>query len=102
MAWLLASPATVACLGFAVAPRSRFPVRAAATAAVLAATVAPVRLLAKAEGRPLTAAQTARQGAETLAGLLLRSVGPMTALGRWALTGTRHSALSPKSNRRAL
>ncbi|MFG2916406.1 glycosyltransferase family 2 protein [Kitasatospora sp. NPDC048298] len=30
----------------------------------------------------------------------LKSVGPLTALGRWAVTGTRHTALAPKSNRR--
>ncbi len=40
------------------------------------------------------------RSAETLAGLLLKSVGPLTALGRWAVTGTRQTALAPKSNRR--
>lgn len=100
MAWLLVSPATATCLALALGPRTRPPVRAAATAALWAATVAPVRALAKAEGRPLTARETAVQSAETLAGLLLKSVGPMTALGRWASTGTRHTALAPKSNRR--
>ncbi|MFJ1703296.1 glycosyltransferase family 2 protein [Kitasatospora sp. NPDC088346] len=100
MAWVLVSPATAACLALALGPRTRLPVRAAATAALWAATVAPVRQLAGAEGRPLTVRETAVQSAETLAGLLLKSIGPMTALGRWAATGTRHSVLAPKSNRR--
>ncbi|MFJ1797157.1 glycosyltransferase [Kitasatospora griseola] len=100
MAWLLVSPATAACLALAFGPRTRLPVRAAATAALWAATVGPVRALVVAEGRPLTVRATAVQSAETLAGLLLKSVGPLTALGRWAVTGTRHSALAPKSNRR--
>ncbi|MFF7990156.1 hypothetical protein ACFZDG_10250 [Kitasatospora xanthocidica] len=100
MAWLLVSPATAACLALALGPRTRPQVRATAVAALLAATVAPVRLLAEAEGRPLTVRETATQSAETLAGLLLKSIGPMAALGRWAATGTRHSALAPKSNRR--
>ncbi|MFE3398456.1 hypothetical protein ACFXI0_37295 [Kitasatospora indigofera] len=56
--------------------------------------------LAQAEGRQLTVRETAVQSAETLAGLLLRSIGPMTTLGRWAVTGTRRTALAPKSNRR--
>ncbi|MFB7472571.1 glycosyltransferase family 2 protein [Kitasatospora sp. NPDC056184] len=100
MAWLLVSPATAACLALVLGPRTRPPVRAAATAALWTATVAPVCQFAKAEGRPLTVRETAVQSAETLAGLLLKSIGPMTALGRWAATGTRHSALAPKSNRR--
>ncbi|MBD0676335.1 glycosyltransferase family 2 protein [Streptomyces sp. CBMA156] len=100
MAWLLVSPATAACLALALGPRTRLPVRATATVALWAATVAPVRLLAEAEGRPLAIRETATQSAEILAGLLLKSIGPMTALGRWAVAGTRHSALAPKSNRR--
>ncbi|MFJ8470515.1 glycosyltransferase family 2 protein [Kitasatospora sp. NPDC094011] len=100
MAWLLVSPATAACLALALGPRTRFPVRATAVAALWAATVAPVRLLAEAEGRPLVVREAATQSVETLAGLLLKSLGPMAALGRWAVTGTRHSALAPKSNRR--
>ncbi|MFE7192835.1 glycosyltransferase family 2 protein [Kitasatospora sp. NPDC057541] len=100
MAWLLVSPATAACLALALGPRTRPPVRAAATVALWAATVAPVRQLAKAEGRSLTMRETAVQSAETMAGLLLKSIGPMTALARWAATGSRHSALAPKSNRR--
>ncbi|GAA2789961.1 hypothetical protein RMN57_22930 [Kitasatospora sp. CM 4170] len=100
MAWLLVSPATAACLALVLGPRTRLPVRAVATTAIWAATVAPVRWLAKAEGRSLTVRETAAQSAETLAGLLLKSIGPLTALGRWAVTGTRCSALAPKSNRR--
>ncbi|KIQ62855.1 hypothetical protein TR51_28530 [Kitasatospora griseola] len=99
-AWLLVSPATVVCLVLTLGPRTRLPVRAASTVALWAATVAPVRALAAAEGRPLTARETAVRSAETLAGLLLKSVGPLTALGRWAVTGTRYSVLAPKSNRR--
>ncbi|MEV7357325.1 hypothetical protein [Kitasatospora sp. NPDC091276] len=101
MAWLLVSPAMAACLALALGPRTRLPVRATAAAALWTATVAPVRQLAKAEGRPLTVRETAVQSAETLAGLLLKSIGPLTALGRWAVTGTRRTALAPKSNRRA-
>lgn len=100
MAWLLVSPATAVCLALALGPRTRLPVRAAATAALWAATVAPVRLLAKAQGERLTVRETAVQSAETLAGLLIKSIGPMTALVRWASTGTRHTVLAPKSNRR--
>ncbi|KJK56028.1 hypothetical protein UK12_25145 [Saccharothrix sp. ST-888] len=100
LAWLLVTPATATCLALALGPRTRLPVRATAAAALWTATVAPVRLLAQAEGRPLTVRETVTQSVETLAGLLLKSIGPMTALGRWAVTGTRHSALAPKSNRR--
>ncbi|MFI6443473.1 glycosyltransferase [Kitasatospora sp. NPDC050543] len=99
-AWLLVSPATALCLTLALGPRTRLPVRAVAATALWAAAVAPVRALASAEGRPLTGRETALRSAETLAGLLLKSVGPLTALGRWAVTGTRHTALAPKSNRR--
>ncbi|MFJ6769998.1 glycosyltransferase family 2 protein [Kitasatospora sp. NPDC091257] len=101
MAWLLVSPATATCLALAFGPRTRLPVRAAAVAALWMATVAPVRQLAKAEGRPLTVREAATLSAETLAGLLLKSIGPLAALGRWAITGTRRTALAPKSNRRA-
>ncbi|MFJ5882604.1 glycosyltransferase [Kitasatospora cineracea] len=100
MAWLLVSPATAACLALVLGPRTRLPVRAAAATALWAATVAPVRALATAEGRHLTGPETAVRSAETLAGLLLKSIGPLTALGRWAVTGTRHTTLAPKSNRR--
>ncbi|WP_030256344.1 MULTISPECIES: glycosyltransferase [Streptomyces] len=100
MAWLLVSPATATCLALALGPRTRLPVRAAAATALWAATVAPVRALAAAEGRRLTGRETVVRSAETLAGLLLKSVGPLTALGRWAVTGTRQTALAPKSNRR--
>ncbi|KJS58433.1 glycosyltransferase [Streptomyces rubellomurinus] len=100
LAWLLVSPATVACLALVLGPRTRLPVRVTAAAALWTATVAPVRLLAQGEGRPLTIRETAAQSVETLAGLLFKSIGPMTALGRWAVTGTRHSALAPKTNRR--
>ncbi|WP_195911062.1 glycosyltransferase family 2 protein [Streptomyces kaniharaensis] len=100
MAWLLVSPATAGCLALALGPRTRLPTRAAAATALWAATVAPVRALAAAEGRHLTVRETAVRSAETLAGLLLKSAGPLTALGRWAVTGTRHAALAPKSNRR--
>ncbi|MFD7645631.1 glycosyltransferase [Kitasatospora sp. NPDC059795] len=99
-AWLLVSPATAACLALSLGPRTRLPVRAAAATALWAATIAPARALAAAEGRPLTARETAVRSAETLAGLLLKSVGPLTALGRWAVTGTQHTVLAPKSNRR--
>ncbi|WP_162794210.1 glycosyltransferase family 2 protein [Streptomyces paludis] len=99
-AWLLVSPATAVCLALALGPRTRPPVRAAAATALWAATVAPVRSLAAAGGRPLTVRETAVRSAETLAGLLLKSLGPMAALGRRALTGSRHTALAPKSNRR--
>ncbi|MFD8786642.1 hypothetical protein [Kitasatospora sp. NPDC059599] len=100
MAWLLVSPATALCLALALGPRTRLPVRAAAATALWAATVAPVRALATVEGRPLTGRETAARSAETLAGLLLKSVGPLTALSRWVVTGTRHTTLAPKSNRR--
>ncbi|WP_329581943.1 hypothetical protein OG500_19265 [Kitasatospora sp. NBC_01250] len=100
MAWLLVSLATAACLALALGPRTSLPVRATAAAALWMGVVVPVRLLAEAEGRPLTARETARQSAETLAGTLLKSVGPMIALARWAATGSRHSVLAPKSNRR--
>ncbi|MFJ1757698.1 glycosyltransferase family 2 protein [Kitasatospora sp. NPDC088134] len=100
MAWLLVSPATALCLTLALGPRTRLPVRAVAATALWAVTIAPVRALAAAEDRPLTGRETAVRSTETLAGLLLKSVGPLTALGRWAVTGTRHTALAPKSNRR--
>ncbi|KOV36487.1 hypothetical protein ADK60_07060 [Streptomyces sp. XY431] len=100
LAWLLVSPATALCLALTLGPRTRLPVRAAAATALWAATVAPVRALAAAEGRPLTGRETAVRSEETLAGLLLKSVGPLMALGRWAITGTRLTALAPKSNRR--
>nr|WP_237419284.1 glycosyltransferase family 2 protein [Kitasatospora sp. SID7827] len=102
MAWLLVSPATALCLALALDPRTRLPVRAAAATALWASAVAPVRALAVAEGQPLTVRATAVRSAETLAGLLLKSVGPLTALGRWAVSGTRHTALAPKSNRRTV
>ncbi|MFG2841682.1 glycosyltransferase [Kitasatospora sp. NPDC048296] len=100
MAWLLVSPATALCLTVVLGSRTRLPVRVAAATALWAATVAPVRALAAAEGRPLTVRETAVRSAETLAGLLLKSVGPLTALGRWAATGTRQTTLAPKTNRR--
>ena len=100
MAWLLVSPATATCLALALGPRTRLPVRAAATTALWTATIAPVRLLAQAQGQRLTVRETAVQSAETLAGLLIKSIGPMRALGRWAWSGTRDTTLAPKSNRR--
>lgn len=102
MAWLLASPAAAVCLTLVLAPRTRLPTRAAAATALWAATVAPVRALAAAEGQKLTARQTAVQSVETLAGLLLTSTGPLRALGRRVVTGSRHTELAPKSNRRAV
>lgn len=101
MLWLLASPATALCVVLALGPRTHPATRMAAAAALWAASVAPVQLLARAEGRALTSQDVIVQSAETLAGRLLRSLGPWMVIGRWVRTGTRHSEFSPKSNRRA-
>lgn len=101
MAWLLVSPAIATSLTLALAPGTRLPTRAVAAAALWAATVAPVHATAIAQGERLTAQETAVRSAETLAGLLLRSLGPLTAVARRALIGAHGTALAPKSNRRA-
>lgn len=101
MTWLLASPATALCVVLALGPRTHPATRAVAATGLWAASVASVQLLARAEGQTLTAKEVTMQSAETLAGRLLKSVGPLIVIGRWARTGTRHSAFSPKSNRRA-
>jgi hypothetical protein len=100
--WLFATPVTAACVWLALSPRAIPVVRATAFAALWLGVVGPVRVLGEADtGAPPGYAETVRECGETLAAYLLRSAGPALAIGQWALRGTRQTALSPKTNRRA-
>ena len=95
--WLLASPATAACLVIAANPRAPRAARAAAVAALITGIAAPVGLLARRDGTGLGPVAVAGQITETTAAYLIRSAGPILALAG-ALRGA--PALSPKSSRR--
>jgi hypothetical protein len=96
--WLLATPATAACV-VAVVRRATTPAaRTVAAAALWLGCVVPVRMLAAEQAsRPSFAAQ-ARDAAEVLAAYLVQSIGPMAATADVAtsVTGLR---LSPKTHR---
>jgi hypothetical protein len=95
--WVLASPATAACLVIAADPRTPCPARAAAVTALIAGIAAPVGWLARRDGDTVRPAALAGQIAEATAAYLVRSAGPVRALAR-ALRGG--GALSPKTGRR--
>ncbi|GAA1439095.1 hypothetical protein [Nocardiopsis tropica] len=98
-AWLLRSPAVIACAALAVRPASPWPVRITAAGALWLAIAAPARTLASHEGRSLTPRAQARECTELASGYLLSSVGPLIATARHLINPRRDTeGISPKSN----
>lgn len=98
--WLLRSPGMAASLAL-LAWRTSWATRLAAVVSLICGVVAPLRMLARAEGRAQSPAQLGCQAIELILANLVSSVGPAAAIFERARTGAPGERLSPKSSSRA-
>lgn len=98
--WLLRSPGA-ASVALLIAPGVGSAARMAAGVALAAGTVAPIRILARADGRHLRPGRLIAESSELLAAALISSVGPARAIAHRISQGQPCTEISPKAAARA-